>query len=80
MKNRPDKGKVGRGKAGQAKKSRFSLVPDVIGELRKVTWPTRQEVIRLSAMVLVVCVILGLILGGIDYVFTQLVAKVFLGG
>ncbi|TET40500.1 MAG: preprotein translocase subunit SecE [Dehalococcoidia bacterium] len=80
MKNRPDKGKVGRVKAGQAKKSRFSFVPDVIGELKKVTWPTRQETIRLSAMVLVVCVILGLILGGVDYVFTQLVAKVFLGG
>lgn len=79
MKSRPDKGKISRGKAGQAKKSRFSFVPDVIGELRKVTWPSRQETIRLSAMVLVVCVIMGLILGGLDYGFTQL-AKVFLGG
>lgn len=80
MKDRPPKGKTSRAKAGQAKKSRFSLVPETIGELKKVTWPTRQETIRLSAMVLIVCVIVGLILGGLDYGFTQLVAKVFLGG
>ncbi len=80
MKDRPQKGKSSRVKSGQTKKSRFSFFPDVIGELRKVTWPSRQETIRLSALVLVVCVIVGLILGGIDYGFTQLVAKVFLGG
>jgi preprotein translocase subunit SecE len=80
MKNRAQKEKTSRAKAGQAKKSRFSFVPETIGELRKVTWPSRQETIRLSAMVLIVCVIVGLILGGIDYGFTQLVARVFLGG
>jgi preprotein translocase subunit SecE len=80
MKDRAQKEKTGRVKAGQAKKSRFSFVPETIGELRKVTWPSRQETIRLSAMVLIVCVIVGLILGGIDYGFTQLIAKVFLGG
>jgi len=80
MKDRAQKEKTSRLKAGQAKKSRFSFVPETIGELRKVTWPSRQETIRLSVMVLIVCVIVGLILGGIDYGFTQLVAKVFLGG
>ena len=80
MKDLAQKGKASRVKAAPAKKSRFSLVPETIGELRKVTWPSRQESIRLSAMVLIVCVIVGLILGGIDYGFTQLVAKVFLGG
>jgi len=80
MKDRPQKGKSSRVKSGQTKKSRFSFIPETIGELRKVTWPSRQETIRLSALVLVVCVIVGLILGGIDYGFTQLVAKVFLGG
>jgi preprotein translocase subunit SecE len=80
MKDHPHKAKSTRLKSGQSKKSRFSFVPDTIGELRKVTWPSRQETIRLSALVLAVCVIVGLILGGIDYGFTQLVAKVFLGG
>jgi preprotein translocase subunit SecE len=80
MKNRPQKGKIGQIKAGQAKKSRFSFVPEVIDELKKVTWPTRQELIRLSIIVLIVCLIVGLILGGVDYGFTQLVTKVFLGG
>lgn len=80
MKDRAQKEKTSRVKTGQAKKSRFSFVPETIAELRKVTWPSRQETIRLSAMVLIVCVVVGLILGGIDYGFTQLVAKVFLGG
>ena len=62
------------------KRSRFAFVGDIIGELRKVVWPTRREALRLTAMVLAVCVGMGLILGAIDYGFAELVAKVFLGG
>ena len=62
------------------KKSRFAFVGDIIGELRKVVWPTRREALRLTAMVLAVCVGVGLLLGAIDYGFAELVAKVFLGG
>jgi len=53
---------------------------EIIAELRKVVWPTRQEAIRLTIMVLIVCLIVGIILGTLDYGFTQLVRKVFLGG
>jgi len=35
---------------------------------------------RLTVMVLAVCVVVGLLLGAIDYGFSELVAKVFLGG
>lgn len=62
------------------KKSRFAFFKDFLDEMRKVTWPSRRETIRLTLMVIAVCAVVGLILGAIDYGFAELVAKVFLGG
>ncbi len=50
----------------------FRFVGDVIGELRRVTWPTREETIRLTVMVIIVSAIVGLFLGAVDLVFTRL--------
>ena len=62
------------------KRSRFGLIRDIYDELRKVVWPTRRETIRLTLMVIAVCVVVGIILGVLDYAFSELVVKVFLGG
>ena len=62
------------------KKSRFAIVRDIIDELRKVVWPTREEAFRLTLMVIAVMVVVGIFLGAIDYGFSELVAKVFLRG
>jgi preprotein translocase subunit SecE len=43
------------------------------GELRKVTWPTREESQRLTAIVLGVSLVMALFLGIWDYVFSTLV-------
>ena len=59
-------------KSAPAKKSRFSFFPGVVTELRKAHWPTRQEALRLSILVLVVCAIVGAILGSLDLAFTEL--------
>jgi len=55
-----------------AKKSRFSFFVEVVAELRKAHWPTRQEALRLSGLVLVVIIIIGAILGALDLAFTKL--------
>ncbi|WP_313459222.1 preprotein translocase subunit SecE [Stenotrophomonas sp.] len=47
-------------------------------ELRKVVWPTRQEAIRMTWVVMVVVTILSLLLGGFDYLI-QLATQWFLG-
>jgi len=65
---------------GVKKKSRFAFVGDIIGELRKVTWPSRRDTVRLTIMVIIVCVAVGLFLGALDYGFSELVAKLLLGG
>ena len=47
---------------------------ETVGELRKVTWPTRSEAIRLTRIVIVVMALMSAMLGILDYVFTQMVA------
>lgn len=58
--------------------SRFQFIGNIIAELKKVTWPTRQETIRLTIMVLIVCIIAGIFLGLADFGFSNLVKHVFM--
>ncbi len=51
---------------------------DIISELRKVTWPTRQETTNLTMVVLVVSVAVGLALGGVDLLFNWLIENTLL--
>ncbi|MCD6300326.1 MAG: preprotein translocase subunit SecE [Dehalococcoidales bacterium] len=60
--------------------SRFRFIRDIIAELRKVVWLTKREAAYLTALVLIVAGAVGLTLGAIDYGFSELVNKLFLGG
>jgi preprotein translocase subunit SecE len=71
--------KIRGAKPAPAKRSKLSFFGEVVGELRKARWPTRQEALRLSMIVLIVCAVVGAILGGLDYGFTRLFAGFFLG-
>jgi preprotein translocase SecE subunit len=61
-------------------RSRFRFFGETISELKKVVWLTRREIFYLTALVLIVAGIAGLILGVLDYGFTRLVDGFFLGG
>ena len=52
---------------------RFAFFRSIMGELRKVTWPTREETQRLTSLVVAVSLAVGLSLGALDYFFTNLV-------
>ncbi len=52
---------------------------DIISELRKVVWLSRREATYLTILVLIVAGAAGLLLGTLDYGFTQLIDKLFLG-
>jgi preprotein translocase subunit SecE len=45
---------------------------ETVGELRKVSWPTRREAIRLTWIVIGVILIMAAILGGLDFVYTKI--------
>lgn len=45
---------------------------EVRAEMRKVSWPTRPEVVRYSVIVLVALVVFGVGVFAVDYVFGEL--------
>lgn len=47
---------------------------ETVGELRKVAWPPRQDAQRLTVIVIAVMVIMGIVLGALDYAFSYLIA------
>jgi len=50
---------------------------EVRGELRKVAWPTRAEVINYSIIVLVAVVVLTAYVAALDYGFGDVLLKLF---
>ncbi|MHB1414637.1 MAG: preprotein translocase subunit SecE, partial [Chloroflexota bacterium] len=48
------------------------FVRETRSELKKVVWPTREEAINLTIIVIVVSIAVGIVLGGVDYVFKLL--------
>jgi preprotein translocase subunit SecE len=59
-------------KSAPAKRSRLRFFIEVVAELRRAHWPTRQEALRLSLLVLVVIIVIGAVLGALDLGFTRL--------
>lgn len=53
------------------------FVKEVRQELRKVAWPTRQETINYSIIVLVALVIMTSFIAAIDWVFSNAILRLF---
>ena len=51
---------------------------DIISELRKVVWPTREDTVHLTVVVVIVTIILGAVLGAIDIGFGWLIDNTLL--
>jgi preprotein translocase subunit SecE len=64
--------------AGQTEKGRTAIAfaKEAKIEVRKVVWPTRQEAIQTTGIVLVVTVIMSFILWGLDSILFELVGLV----
>jgi preprotein translocase subunit SecE len=54
------------------------FLQEIIAELRKVSWPTRQETAYLTMVVIVVALAAGIVLGGVDIFFNWLIDKLLL--
>jgi preprotein translocase subunit SecE len=57
----------------------FNYISEIVNELKKVVWLNRREVAYLTGLVLLVTVISGIFLGGLDFGFSALVDKLFIG-
>jgi preprotein translocase SecE subunit len=57
----------------------FNYFGEIINELKKVVWLTRRETAYLTGLVLLVTIVTGVVLGALDFGFSELVSKVFIG-
>jgi preprotein translocase subunit SecE len=57
----------------------FGFISDSVGELKKVEWPGRQQVVQGTVVVLLACAIVGGYLAIADIAFKHLVQDVLLG-
>jgi preprotein translocase subunit SecE len=53
------------------------FVKEVVAELQKVAWPTRQEVASYSVVVVVAVIVIAAIIFVMDYAFTKAVLALF---
>lgn len=50
----------------------FVFLKEVKAELDKVTWPTRQQIIRLTGIVVGVSALVAIFIAVLDFIFTKL--------
>ena len=53
----------------------FNYIKDTRAELKHVSWPTRQQAIAFTIMVIVVCICVSFFLGFFDYIFNLLIQR-----
>lgn len=58
-------------------KNIIKFVKECAGELRKVTWPTRSDVLSSTKVVFISTIVVAVILGLLDWLFTKGLFLVF---
>lgn len=63
-------------KKKENKKKSSNFAKEVVLELKKVSWPSKKEVVKATGVVIAVAAVLGLIVGGFDLLFSTLVSLI----
>ncbi len=53
----------------------ITFLKEVKIELKKVNWPTKQETIKYTLIVIGTSLAVGIFLGGLDFIFTWMISK-----
>lgn len=60
----------------------FTKIKNFLGEVRlemkKVSWPSKQEVFRYTLIIILVSLLVAAFLGGLDILFQYLIEKIIL--
>ena len=59
--------------APKPKNAVSNYISETVAELKKVTWLTRRDLLYLSGIVLLVTIVVGIVLGGIDFGFSKFI-------
>ena len=57
-------------------KNRSNFAKEVIGELKKVSWPSKNDVIKATGVVVAISAALGIVVGLFDYLFSTLIGLI----
>jgi preprotein translocase subunit SecE len=76
-KKQPKKQAAKRQPARKPPRKTQRLFRETVGELRKVSWPTRKEAINLTYVVVIVMIVMAIFLGGVDFVFFRMFGILF---
>ena len=75
------RGGAGKGKAQQQNKRFYSgtveFARGVRGELRRVSWPNRDQLQQSTAVVLIIVIVLAAYVAGLDWVLQNLAKLIF---
>jgi preprotein translocase subunit SecE len=55
----------------------IAFFQDVVKEMRKVTWPTKEELLESTKVVIIVCIVLSLFTYVIDMIINQAFKGIF---
>jgi len=56
-----------------------SFLHAVKAEMKKVSWPTRKEIVHSTIIVFITIIVFAVIIGVMDVVLYQLIIRVFVG-
>jgi preprotein translocase subunit SecE len=61
--------------SGGGRVSPVAFLQETYGELRKSVWPSREETARLTVVVIILAIVAGFFLGGLDRVYSELFTR-----
>jgi preprotein translocase subunit SecE len=63
--------------SGRRRRGPVGFVRESVSELRKVLWPTRNELVTYSIVVIIFVVVMTAIVAGLDFGFAKLILSIF---
>jgi preprotein translocase subunit SecE len=54
-----------------------TFIDDVQKEMKKVTWPTKEQLREATTVTIVICVLISLLLGVLDFGITKFIGLIF---
>ena len=53
----------------------INYIKDTRGEMKHVSWPTRSQAVGFTVVVIAISIIVAILLGAFDYIFTLILEK-----
>ena len=72
--------KIAKQKNKKQRRGPIRFLKDVVGEIKKTTWPTGKELVKTTIAVIVFIAIFAVIVGFADFGLGKLMQEVILGG